>query len=133
LATSGIAKITDCECCFYKRGLHGDNKNWGAGVSWDNWRGDSFAQFGKRHSPVCVAGRGVDHRLDFPAETVKIKEEVNFMNDQTLSIFRTVLKTVGAVLVTRGSMNDATLEALIGGLLAGVGLLLSYLKHRKEA
>jgi len=55
------------------------------------------------------------------------------MNDQTLSIFRTVLKTVGAVLVTRGSMNDATLEALIGGLLAGVGLLLSYLKHRKEA
>lgn len=55
------------------------------------------------------------------------------MSDQVLSIFRTVLKTAGAVLVTRGSMTDATLEALIGGLLAGVGLLLSYLKHRKEA
>ena len=58
---------------------------------------------------------------------------MNFMNDQVLSIIRTVLKTAGAVLVTRGSMTDATLEALIGGLLAGVGLLLSYLKHRKEA
>ena len=57
-------------------GLHGDDKNWRARVSWDNWRGDSFAQSSKRHPPVCVAGSGVDDRIDFFAETVKVEEEV---------------------------------------------------------
>lgn len=43
-----------------------------------------------------------------------------------LSLVRHTLTGVGAVLVTRGYADSATIEAIIGGVLAIVGLGLSY-------
>ena len=52
--------------------------------------------------------------------------------EQILSIVRTILKTIGAVLVTKGYTDADGLESLIGGLSAGIGLLWSALAHRQK-
>ncbi len=52
--------------------------------------------------------------------------------DNLFSILRTILKTAGAVLVTKGVTDEAGLEAIIGGLMAGVGIALSFLNHSKK-
>ena len=51
--------------------------------------------------------------------------------EQILSVVRTILKGVGTVLVTRGYTNDAGLELLVGGLVAGVGVVWSVVAHKK--
>jgi len=43
----------------------------------------------------------------------------------TMSIFRHVLTGMGAVLVSKGYVDAAATEAIIGGLIAGAGLLWS--------
>ena len=53
------------------------------------------------------------------------------MNDQIKSIIRTVLKVAGAALVTKGLTDDAGLEAIIGGVIATVGIVLSHFQHKK--
>jgi len=52
--------------------------------------------------------------------------------EQILSIVRTILKTIGAVLVTKGYTDADGLESLIGGLSTGIGLLWSVLAHRQK-
>lgn len=51
--------------------------------------------------------------------------------DSILSIIRTILKTGGAILVTKGVTDDAGLEAVIGGLIAGIGIAWSWFTHKK--
>jgi len=57
-------------------GIYGDDKNRIIRAGWDTRWCDGFTQSCERHPPVCVAGSGVDDRVDFIAETVKIEEEV---------------------------------------------------------
>jgi hypothetical protein len=49
---------------------------------------------------------------------------------QILGIVRHVLTTVGGVLITKGLTDQAGLEALIGGLVALVGVIWSVLSKR---
>lgn len=49
-----------------------------------------------------------------------------------LSLVRTILKTGGAVFITRGVMDDAGLEAIVGGVVAGIGVAWSYITHSKK-
>lgn len=46
--------------------------------------------------------------------------------DQILSIVRTVLKTAGAALVTKGVISDTGLESVIGGLITIIGIVWSH-------
>lgn len=53
--------------------------------------------------------------------------------DHVLSVLRTVLKTAGAVLVTKGVTDESGLEAVVGGLIAGIGIAWSFWKHSKKS
>lgn len=46
--------------------------------------------------------------------------------DFTLSIVRHLLTSIGAVLAARGYADSATIEAIGGGVLAAIGLALSW-------
>lgn len=50
--------------------------------------------------------------------------------DQILSILRTVLKTAGAVLVTKGLTDQAGLESIVGGVITLIGIAWSMLTHK---
>lgn len=53
--------------------------------------------------------------------------------DFILSIVRHVLTGAGSVLMARGYADEATVQAVIGGVLAVVGLALSYQDKAKRA
>jgi len=52
--------------------------------------------------------------------------------EQILSILRTVLKTAGAVLVTKGLTSDAGLESIVGGIITIVGIIWSMRTHADD-
>lgn len=53
------------------------------------------------------------------------------MNDQIASILRTVLKVVGAGLVTKGYIDAAGLEGAVGAVITLVGVIWSAVEHKK--
>lgn len=55
------------------------------------------------------------------------------MSDQVASAIRSVLKVVGGALVTKGLTDNTTLEALIGGAVALIGIIWSALHHSGPA
>lgn len=50
--------------------------------------------------------------------------------DQILSILRSVLKIGGGALVAHGITDDATAQAIMGGVLAVVGLVWAHFTHK---
>lgn len=52
--------------------------------------------------------------------------------EQIKSAIRTLLKVVGASLATKGVVDDATLEAIIGGVVAAIGAVWSYYQHKSK-
>lgn len=52
------------------------------------------------------------------------------MSAQLASVTRTVLKLAGAALVTRGVIDEGSVEPIIGGLLAVIGIVWSHIEHR---
>lgn len=56
------------------------------------------------------------------------------MNPSVIAgIVRHVLTTAGGVLVTKGLTDEATVSAIVGGIVAAVGLIWSVLSKKKEA
>lgn len=53
------------------------------------------------------------------------------MSEQLSSLIRSALKVAGASLVTKGITSDASLEAIIGGIIALVGVVMSYRTHKQ--
>jgi len=51
------------------------------------------------------------------------------MNDQVTSAIRSVLKVIGGALVTKGITDSSTLEVIIAGIIAGIGVGWSYFHH----
>ena len=49
--------------------------------------------------------------------------------EQVVSLVRSLLKIVGAVLVTKGKISDSDLELYIGAAMAVLGLVLSHVWH----
>jgi len=51
------------------------------------------------------------------------------MNDQIASAIRSVLKVIGGMLVTKGITDNSTVEIVIAGIIAAVGIGWSYWHH----
>jgi len=51
---------------------------------------------------------------------------------QIAGIIRHLLTTFGGVLVTKGVTDEATLSAIVGGIVAAFGLVWSYISKRKK-
>jgi len=51
------------------------------------------------------------------------------MNEQATSAIRSVLKLVGGALITKGYTDNSTLEIIIAGIIAAVGVGWSILHH----
>lgn len=53
-------------------------------------------------------------------------------SDFLMSIVRHILTSIGAVLMAKGYVDDATMQAIIGGVVAVVGLGMSYRDKAKR-
>ncbi len=53
------------------------------------------------------------------------------MNEQLASAIRSVLKLVGGALITKGYTDSSTLEVVIAGVIAAVGIGWSVTHHAK--
>jgi hypothetical protein len=52
------------------------------------------------------------------------------MKPETLSLIRSALKVVGTYLVTKGLIDEGTVETIIGGLLALLGVVWGYMRAK---
>jgi hypothetical protein len=55
------------------------------------------------------------------------------MNDQILSVVRTILKVVGTAAATKGLIGESQSELVIGAIVTLVGVGLSWKKHSAPA
>jgi len=53
------------------------------------------------------------------------------MTDQIASAIRSVLKVIGGALVTKGITDNSTIEIVIAGIIAAVGIGWSWAHHAK--
>ncbi len=51
------------------------------------------------------------------------------INDQISSAIRSLLKFAGGVLVTKGVTDNSTIEIVIAGIMAAIGIGWSYFHH----
>lgn len=54
------------------------------------------------------------------------------MSEHNKSLLRTALKIAGAYLVASGKADDSQVEAVIGGILAIVGIICSFNTHKDK-
>jgi len=52
------------------------------------------------------------------------------MSEQVSSAIRSVLKVIGGALVTKGITDNSTLEVVIAGIIAAVGIGWSWAHHK---
>jgi len=52
------------------------------------------------------------------------------MNDQVASAIRSVLKVIGGALVTKGITDSSTIEVVIAGIVAAIGIGWSWAHHK---
>ncbi len=55
------------------------------------------------------------------------------MNEQILSAIRSLLKFAGGALVTKGVTDNSTIEIVIAGVMAAVGIAWSAMHHKAAA
>ena len=55
------------------------------------------------------------------------------VNEQLLSAIRSVLKFAGGALVTKGVTDNSTIEVIIAGIMAAVGIAWSWAHHKETA
>ena len=55
------------------------------------------------------------------------------MNEQLSGIVRHVLTAAGGALVAKGYADEATVQALVGGLIALIGVIWSVVSKKKSA